>query len=580
MPQASHSPKSDGPLCALVVVALVVAAWPFAEIGFVDDWSYIKSAQVFAQTGHFVYNGWATAMLGWQIPVGALFIKLFGFSFTAPRICTLCSAFASIWLFNRILDRFGLNRRSNIFGCLMLGLSPLFIPLASSFMTDVNGLLVLLVCLYMCLRALAADSDRSAFTWLILAALINVAGGTVRQISWLGVLVLVPSAAWLMRRRRGALLLGAALTVIGLIGIAAIMHWWGNLPGSMSEPIVDLKAWKPHQLPHVASYLLKAVLQFSLVLFPILAAWLWFPRTFSSKVKFSLLAFTGLLIVGSIVLAHHHHGLSKIVVPWTEDTIANQAVSSFNYDTLGLRPVSLPLLIRTILAIGVVVALISFCISFMRMPIGARLKELGRSTPNPDSWQLVLGLTLPLFFAYWCLLLPRAAHFQLYDRYYLGVLPFVEVFLLKLYEEYVGPSLPALSYLTLILMGGYSIAATHDWVAMNRAVETTAERLMQTGVARNNIQGGGSFDGWTQIEAAGFINDPRGHHVPYDSNPPIVHLPKLCQFQFTASTPVVHPLYFLSTQPLPCLALSQFGSDPYSTWLPPHDRAIYVLQRP
>jgi hypothetical protein len=37
-------------------------------MGFADDFSYIKTALVYAQTGHFVYNGWATAMFGWQIP--------------------------------------------------------------------------------------------------------------------------------------------------------------------------------------------------------------------------------------------------------------------------------------------------------------------------------------------------------------------------------------------------------------------------------------------------------------------------------------------------------------------------------
>ena len=32
-----------------------------------DDLSYLRTAFLFAQTGHFVYNGWTTAMLGAQI---------------------------------------------------------------------------------------------------------------------------------------------------------------------------------------------------------------------------------------------------------------------------------------------------------------------------------------------------------------------------------------------------------------------------------------------------------------------------------------------------------------------------------
>ncbi len=47
-----------------------------------DDWSYMWSARVLAKTGCVVYNGWATAMLTWQLYWGALFVRLFGFLFS------------------------------------------------------------------------------------------------------------------------------------------------------------------------------------------------------------------------------------------------------------------------------------------------------------------------------------------------------------------------------------------------------------------------------------------------------------------------------------------------------------------
>jgi len=46
-----------------------------------------------------------------------------------------------VWLFFALLVRFGISRRNAAFGALMLGLSPLFVPLAASYMTDVSGLL-------------------------------------------------------------------------------------------------------------------------------------------------------------------------------------------------------------------------------------------------------------------------------------------------------------------------------------------------------------------------------------------------------------------------------------------------------
>lgn len=131
----------EGQAYGAVVVACILCSLPYAEMGFIDDWSYVKTAFEYARTGHFVYNGWATAMLGWQVPWGALFAKMFGYTFSAVRASMLPVALASVWLFFALLVRFGITRHNAVFGALMLGLSPLFVPLAASYMTDVSGLL-------------------------------------------------------------------------------------------------------------------------------------------------------------------------------------------------------------------------------------------------------------------------------------------------------------------------------------------------------------------------------------------------------------------------------------------------------
>src|SRR5919109_3021588 len=115
----------EGLVLGCVVVGAIWSARPYAEMGFIDDWSYIKTSFEYARTGHFVYNGWATAMLGWQVPWGAWFLKLFGFSFTAARVSMLPVDLVSIWLFYATLIELGIERRNAVFGALMLGLSPL-----------------------------------------------------------------------------------------------------------------------------------------------------------------------------------------------------------------------------------------------------------------------------------------------------------------------------------------------------------------------------------------------------------------------------------------------------------------------
>ena len=61
-------------------------------MGICDDGPYIFVAKNLASTGHITYNGWSEAMLGWQLYLGAAFIKLFGFSFTAVRMSNLLVA--------------------------------------------------------------------------------------------------------------------------------------------------------------------------------------------------------------------------------------------------------------------------------------------------------------------------------------------------------------------------------------------------------------------------------------------------------------------------------------------------------
>jgi hypothetical protein len=164
------------PLCA-------IAIRPGVETGIGDDWSYIKTAQVLAQTGHIVYNGWATAMLGWQLFLAALFIKLFGFSFTVVRATTWVIAMATAFLVHRSFVRVGISDRNATIGTLTLMLSPVLLPMVFIFMTDIGGLFCIVLCVYACLRALQAEASRAANVWIAFAARSNALGGTVRQIA-------------------------------------------------------------------------------------------------------------------------------------------------------------------------------------------------------------------------------------------------------------------------------------------------------------------------------------------------------------------------------------------------------------
>ena len=315
-------------LCALFSTACVLATRPFAAMGFIDDWSYIKSAQVFASTGHFVFNGWAAAMLGWQIPLGALFIKIFGFSFTAARFALLPIAMLAVYLFHQVLVNFGITPWNAAFGTLTLALSPAYLPLSFSFMSDIPGQFVVILCIYLCQRAVLARDARSTILWLAAAAATNVAGGTVRQVTWLGVLVIVPCTALLLRKRPGVLVATAVLWILSLPALMRIMRWFHHQPYSFPETTLAYHI-TIHHLHHMEQQLLRLFVCFVVLLVPLLAGWL-IDRLRQGAGARIRLAIALAVAVGGGFLAFERGLLSVVSMPWLEEMIATLGVAGTN----------------------------------------------------------------------------------------------------------------------------------------------------------------------------------------------------------------------------------------------------------
>ena len=239
-------------------------------MGICDDGPYILMAHTLATTGHIVYNGWGAPMIGWQLYFGAAFIKLFGFSFTAVRFSTVLVAMALAFILQRTFVRSGIRESNATIGTLALVLSPLCFTLAVTYMTDIFGLFAIVICLYGCLRALQASTQRSTILWLCFAVASNAICGTARQIAWLGVLVMVPSTLWLVRARRRVFVAGAAATVAGALFIFACMQWLKYQPFFIPEHIFPSRFSVTHALG-VTRY---SLLNIPFLLFPILALFL------------------------------------------------------------------------------------------------------------------------------------------------------------------------------------------------------------------------------------------------------------------------------------------------------------------
>jgi hypothetical protein len=574
------SSRRNGLICSLVVAACVLVADPRADMPFSDGFSYVKTTLDFIRTGHILYNGWATAMLGWLVPWGALFIKVFGFSFTVMRLSMLPIDIATVFLFHQILRRFGLNSQNAIFGTFAFALSPIFFPSAASYMTDVPGMLVIFICLYMCIRAVATTNNTHALLWLCFAAGINVLGGTVRQIAWLGALVIVPSTAWLLRERRDMKIAGGLLWIFSLAGVLACLHWFNSQPYSVPEHIIW--ALPTLRLPfHLAAQIIKTFLCLFLVLFPVLTVWLPSSARLGRKAWLRITGVAGLWIVFWIV-AYRHTRLDTWLMPWLEYLLVEQS---------SLAPHMFGTPVAAILWIRIAISLLVIVTGLIVMELAVALCRESKPTGGHGSalpWNETLWLLVPFSLAYFLLLLPRGAFDQIQDRYLVGLTPVAIVFLVRLYQDRVSSKLPPISFAVLAFFAIYSVAGTHDMFVEARAQVRIIQMLESSGIPRKSIQAGFPADGWLQIQDGGHMNESR-IRVPADAyNPNISTLiPDGCRNGFTKFTPIIVPKYFVifpwmknpseSESPKAwCFVPAEFPSIDYTTWLPPFHAVLPV----
>lgn len=558
--------------CALLVGAALAIAHPVAEMGFIDDFAYIRMAQLYATTGHFFFNGWESAMLGWLVVWGALFIKLLGFSFTHARLSMMPLAMLSAGLFHASLRRFGIAPRDAITGTLTLALSPLFLPLAASFMSDLPGLFVILLTLYLCQRALAGGTSRTVLLWLVAATAANLFGGTVRQTCWLGALVMVPCTAVLLRRRRAVLAFAAALWVASLLFIFFSLHWFLRQRYILPEHIYE-GPLAAGTLAHMGAELLKTFLCLLLTLLPLSIAFL--PGVVSlGRAAIVRLSLATVACIAAAFFIARHGGLQHRVMPWIGHIIGTQSIFPSSGEMLGDRVTTLPMSAR----LGISLLVILAALAVLETAFAPTRPRRFWSTGGPLQALLLLG---PFSLAYALSLVPRATYAFVYDRYLLGLMPGGIVLLLLLYRRWSGHILPALAPLCVAMFAAYTIAGTHDWFALNRARASAVATIHATGVPYTAIQGGFDYDGWTQVVAQGYINDQR---ITFPANAYSALAPSAldsrCVLHFAQFTPAIQPRYFVVFSPMDCLAPSRFASITYENWLPPHRRTIFIQQLP
>jgi hypothetical protein len=563
-----------GLFCALAVAFSALLIRPYAETGICDDWSYIRTTQILAQTGHIVYNGWASAMLGWQLYLGALFVKLFGFSFTAVRLSTTVVAIASTWLFQRTLVRAGVSQWNATMATLVFTFSPLYLPLAFTFMSDVAGVFSIVLCLYMCLRALEARTSATTIAWIASAALINAIGGTARQIAWLGVLVMVPCTLWLLRRRPRVLLAGSLSCLAGIGFLFASMHWFNQQPYALPERLIPeslgLKSFE-----NIAAMGARSGLEALCLVLPVLLMFAW--PLFKPNRRMAVLFVAGILFFALLgLILFSYHGLDHWIAPFLgrNSTVPGLAEAD---SIIGARPLILPFGLRVLITIATIVGVVSLFAAL----VGNGPSPSSSPAKAAVSWRDLGVILVPFSAAYIFMLMPRASTGGFYDRYLLPLMALLLLVLARCFQEKVRPTLPILCLVLAGIVACFTIAATHDMFSMYRGYLAAFQEVRSRGVPATSVSGSWENDGWTELETVGYMNERRirNPHGAYIYQP-ITVFPVGCHGNSLDRIPAVKPIYALSFDPAECDGQADFPPVVYHTWLPPHINPIYVVKFP
>ncbi len=554
--------------CALAVLLSALISRPYAEMGICDDGPYVFMAHTLATTGHIVYNGWATAMIGWQLYLGAAFIKLFGFSFTAVRFSTVLVAMALAFIIQRTFVRSGIRESNATIGTLALVLSPLYLTLAVTYMSDIFGLFAIVICLYGCLRALQASTERSAILWLCFAVASNAICGTARQIAWLGVLVMVPSTLWLLRSRRRVFIAGAAATLVGALFIFACMQWLKYQPFFIPEHIFSSKFSVTHALG-VVRY---SLLNIPFLLFPMLALFvLEIRRKRQQSIVLLLIVFFCFLFLA--LYPSHIRGIFNVVLEPTMGDFVNPHGIVYEAGLRGEPPIFLPRSIRAVITIISLCGLAGVAALLFR----SRRRSVATNSGLEISWKQLVVLLAPFTVAYALFLLPRAGITEISDRYLLPGLIGLLICLVRCYQERISPSLPAVSWLLVGIVAMYSVTANHHSFSYYRARVALAAELEAAGIPDTSVDNGWEYNFGVELKHASYLNEST-IKIPAGAYTPVPPPSGVCPMVLYEDTPHIHPLYGISFGPDACDGPAPFAPVHYSRWPYRTPGTLYVVR--
>ena len=340
--------------CCAVVLLCVIIANPFANSAFNDDYCYSHAALKFAETGRLHYTCGTTMLLP-QVLWGAAWIRVFGFSFNVLRVATLPFSLGFVVLVYALGRKTGLQPQLALFGALTVGTSPLFLPLAASFMSDAYGCFFTTLCIYATICSAEARGNSSAMLWLWVLAVSGIVGGSDRQTVWVAPIVLIPYLVWNKRIDRRFTLHAFAAYAVCIASIALVLTKFTQPYAPLEVPRQDMFQFVLHNSSRAFACVTSALLSCSLVSLP---AFLCFVPLWKKLGGVRLVAYCLVCAAGVVLLIVDFGAIG--LVPFVGNILTASGILLPGQDALGFKPDVLPVFLRIGLTWVLALAVVSF----------------------------------------------------------------------------------------------------------------------------------------------------------------------------------------------------------------------------
>jgi 4-amino-4-deoxy-L-arabinose transferase-like glycosyltransferase len=478
---------------------------PVGDFPLNDDWRYALGVKSILNAGRFELPSPEAPNVFAQAYWGALFCLPFGFSFTTLRFATLTLGGVGVCALYLLLRETHCNRWIALLGGLTLAVNPLYFGLAQTFMTDVPFVALVIVALWLFARGFRREEAVSLSAGILIALLTVL----IRQFALL--LLLAFGVAYVLRR--GAAWKAFLVAIVPLsVGIGLHVFYQRWMVETGRTPFFELASFNliPTPLEAFAKYSLRYIIvalpYLGFFIAPFLASVALSRSRTDGRNRRLLICLLVVVLAGALLVA-----LYTVYTPVSDPAhiLAPFGLGARTLrDTFQLRQ-NLPVIPAgmSIFWLGsIIVGALAGAGILLYLTQAATRVVTGIWRPERRAASWLEALTLVFFAAYATamLLVGFSLHSPLFDRYLLVFVPVILVLVVtnETRSRYMAAHRwrGALSLTLVLVCAAVDVAATHDYLAWNRARWMATGKLMNAGISPHQIDGGYEFNGWYLFE--------------------------------------------------------------------------------